>query len=435
MNFNLKNLDWKSEINRKRIIYLFFAFIMFVQHYDLVYVGDDSIMGPGVDTYTLWDNFLWHWDYNGRIITDVFANVFYRMPMMIWKVFDSALYIVMGMLISRTFTKNRVQDVLVVCGLLLLFPFFYMESAGYIATSANYFYPTLCIFVVIRHITYVLENKKVPVGMYIADAVAIIYFTNHDQTAVGFLGCIVCYFAYLIITKADKILTKHVGGLLGATGLVYGLSFLIPGHVGRTDTANELETWFPEYVEWNFFDKVYHGYTSTVANLFFNHVLLFGLFAILLFLVSLKTKSFLKIAISAIPFAGIALCNFWGSHRFVYYFERSIGMPELLPLEVFIYPLVLSILMLAAIFYTIWTCIDKLEDKLLLTLLLVMAAGTREMMGFTFTIYASSFRTFTFFLYSLILCCIILLRQLEEDEAHKPLWYVGIGAIAALLLI
>jgi len=76
-----------------------------------------------------------------------------------------------------------------------------------------------------------------------------------------------------------------------------------------------------------------------------------------------------------------------------------------------------------------------MENKLLLTLLLVLSAGTREMMGFTATIYASSYRTFTFFLYALIVCCLILLNELEEDEEHKHLWYMGIGAIVSLLTL
>lgn len=434
MKFSIKNIDFKNEKTLRYIVYAIFAFLFFCKHYDLVYVGDDLIMGPGVDTYTLWDNLVWHWDYNGRIITDVFANIWYRIPMMCWKIFDTALYVVAAMLISRVFTKNRLHDLLIVCGLLLLFPFNYMESAGYIATSANYFYPVLGIFVITRHIKYVLENEKVPVPMYFASAISIIYFTNHDQTAVGLLGCMVCYLVYCVVTKADKRLIQHVSGLLGSSAVIYGLSFLIPGHMGRTDTANELETWFPEYVEWNFADKVYHGYTSTVANLFYNNVLLFVLFAILLFMISLKSKSFVKIIVAAIPIGGILLCNSWGSQRFIYYFERSIGMPELLPLEVFPLAFILSIFILISIFYTIWNCVDKLEDRLMLTMLLVMAAGTREMMGFTFTIYASSYRTFTFFLYALIICSLILLRQLEEDKENKHYWYIALGALGALLL-
>lgn len=434
MKLDLKNIDLKNEKVQRFLIYLALIIIFFIRHFDLTYVGDDYIMAPGAAEMTLWEAFVFRWGYNGRIITDVFAFFWYYFPMMVWKIFDTVLYAFAAMLITRVFTRNTVKDLFVVSLLLLLFPFKYMESAGYVATSANYFYPVFAILVVTLHIKYVLENKKVPIPMYFASALSIIYYTNHDQTAVGLLGCMACYFGYCLLTKQNAHLTKHVGGLFAASGLVYGLSFLIPGHMGRSNSDYELNYWFPEYVEWNFAEKVYHGYTSTVANLFFNNIALFILFAILLLLVSLKQKKIYNIVIAAIPLGGVLLCNTWGLHRFIYYFERSIGMPELIPVQMFPIPFVLSVLMIAAAFYTIWNCIDKLEDKLMLTMLLVMGAGTREMMGFTFTIYASSYRTFTFFLYALILCCIVLLRQLEDDNERKNYWYIGLGAMIALLM-
>ena len=85
-----------------------------------------------------------------------------------------------------------------------------------------------------------------------------------------------------------------------------------------------------------------------------NVVLLFVLFAVLLFMISLKTKSIVKIIVAVIPIGSILLCNSWGSQRFIYYFERSIGMPELLPLEIFPLAFILSIFILISIFYKYW---------------------------------------------------------------------------------
>lgn len=422
----------------KFCIYLTYAIFFFWQHYHVGYVGDDLIMGPGVDTYTLWENFVWHWDYNGRIVTDVFANIWYRFPsMMWWKVFDTGVYVITAMLISRIFTKNTWKHVLIVCGLILLFPFNYMESAGYIATSANYLYPLVGVLVILRMFKYILEEQNVPKYMYLAVALSIIYTTNQDQTAVALLAGLVCYLIYCRITKADKRLTRNVTGVLIGSIVMYIFYFLLPGHLGRMtgESTEEMDIWFPEYIEWNFWDKVFHGYTSTVANALFNDVLLVTLFAAILLVLSLKKKEPYKIAIGAVPFIGITISHFMNKGQFIYYFPRSIGMPELMPIEIFAFPFILSVLILVCIFAAIWLNVDKLENKLMLTLLLVLAAGTREMMGFTATIYASSFRTFTFFLYAIIIGIIILLNELEEDDEHKHLWYMGIGAIVALLSI
>ena len=434
----LSSPKFMNEKTIKVCIYIMYALFFYWRHYHLTYVGDDLIMGPGVDTYSLLENFIWHWGYNGRIVTDVFANVWYRFPsMMWWKVFDTGVYVITAMLIARIFTKNTWQHVCIVCGLVLLFPFNYMESAGYIATSANYLYPIVGVLVILRMITYVLENQKIPKYMYLAVALSIIYTTNQDQTAIALLMGLLIYYIYCRVVKAEKRLTKTVLGLFLSSAFVYIAYFLLPGHLGRMTSAStdEMDMWFPEYANWTFFDKVFHGYTSTVANLFYNDVLLITLFTILLMILSFKQKNPYKIFIGCLPFAGIALSNFMQKGQFIYYFERSIGMPELIPIHIFAFPFILSIIVLVAVFAAIWLNVEKMEHKLFLTLLLVLAAGTREMMGFTATIYASSYRTFTFFLYAVIICCLIILNELEEKIEDKHLWYMGLGAIAALLTL
>lgn len=422
----------------KICIYTVYAIFFYWIHYHLTYVGDDLIMGPGVDSYSLWENFIWHWGYNGRIVTDVFANIWYRFPsMMWWKIFDTGIYVITAMLISRIFTKNRWYHALIVCCLILIFPYKYMESAGYIATTANYLYPLVGVLIILRMITYVLENQKIPVYMYFTVALSIIYTTNQDQTAVALLAGLLIYLIYCKVVNAEQRLQKTTLCIFLSSLFMYIAYFLLPGHLGRmsSDSTDEMDMWFPEYAEWTFGDKVFHGYTSTVANLFFNDVLLFILFAAILMIISFRQANPYKKAIGCIPFAGIAISHFMQKGQFIYYFDRSIGMPELMPIQVFAFPFILSIIMLVSIFAAIWFNVEKKENKLFLTLLLVLGAGTREMMGFTATIYASSYRTFTFFLYAIIVCCLIMLNELEEREEHKHLWYMGIGAIVALLTI
>lgn len=66
-------------------------------------------------------------------------------------------------------------------------------------------------------------------------------------------------------------------------------------------------------------------------------------------------------------------------------------------------------------------------------MLLILAAGSREMMGLSAILYASSFRTFTFFLYAIIACCLLILQELK-DKGTRYLWYLGLGMLAALVV-
>ena len=309
-----------NEKTIKFCIYLVYAIFFFWRHFFLEYVGDDLIMGPGVDSYSLWENFVWHWGYNGRIVTDVFANIWYRFPSMWWwKVFDTGVYVVTAMLISRIFTKNKWQHALVVCLLILIFPFNYMESAGYIATTANYLYPLVGVLAILRMIVYVLEDQKIPKYMYFAVALSIIYTTNQDQTAIALLAGLFIYLVYCNITKAKKRLKNTTLGLFLSSTAMYIAYFLLPGHLGRMtgESTEEMDLWFPEYREWTFGDKVFHGYTSTVANLFYNDVLLFILFAAILMILSFRQKNPLKAFVGCIPFADTDIGQFFTTTKHI----------------------------------------------------------------------------------------------------------------------
>ena len=142
----------KYEKYYKYIIYFIFACLMFLKHVPMDYISDDAVVSAFVTEQSLYENFLHRWYYNGRIFTDVLANIFYRQPMILWKVFDTCIYVLSAVLMKKIFTKDRWQDALISCGLILLYPTEYLKSAGYIATTTNYVYPVVCLLVVMFYI-------------------------------------------------------------------------------------------------------------------------------------------------------------------------------------------------------------------------------------------------------------------------------------------
>lgn len=404
-----------KEQRYKCIIYTFFAFLILIIHIPMTYVADDLMMAPGVTDETLWEHFVTRYLYNGRICTDVLANAFYRVPMVVWKVFDTGIYVVIAMLISYLFTKNTYKEVLAVCGLILLFPFDYLSTAGYICVSTNYVYTILGILLILVPIKSTLDGVRVSVWGHIVSLFSIFYVTNHDQTAIVLIGGLFLYLIYVKTMKADKKLVHIIVGYFLASVCCYIFMFFMPGHINRMTSTVEMETWLPEYAEWTFVKKVYHGYTSTVAHIMYNNVKLFCLFCLLLFLVALQQKSVKNKLVAFIPVGAMLFVNVIGKQYFIHF---DFVLPELLTLGEHIWnivPLLLSGVILICIFYTVCTAVDKNTNKWLLILLLTLAAGSREMMGFSATIYASSYRTFTFFLYALIVCCLILLEELRRD--------------------
>lgn len=420
----------------KLLIYFIFTLIIWHRHGAVTYLSDDIYTLANVGNYSLYEYFLYLLYFNGRIATDLFANIWYRFDLVYWKIFDTFVYLIIAILFSRIFTKNKWYHSLVSSGLVLLFPFNYMTSAGYIATSANYLYPILCLLVILLYIKYISEGRKTPKLIYPFVLLAILYATNHDQSAIVILVGLVFYLIYCVVTKQEKRIIFNILGVFIVSVVTYFVYFMLPGHIARMTggTLGELR-WLPEFADWTFWDKVYHGYSTTVANLFYNDVFIFTSFAIILLIASLRQKDPLKMFVGFVPFAGILISHYLGSTQFIAYPERCYGMTELMELRWFILPFILAAVMLICIFAAICFNVKKLENKLLLILLLILGAGTRLMMGFTPTIYASSYRTFTFFLFALIACNLLLLNDLEDDAEHKYLWYMGIGIICSLLTL
>lgn len=423
----------EREILTKLLILFIFSCVLYAIRVPYGLISDDAVVAPTISEQTLFENIIYHWKYNGRIITDVFANLFYRMPIIVWKLFDILVYIIIVLLISACFTRNSCADILLVCTMVLLFPADYLNSAGYIATSTNYVYPVACLLGVVYNIYLVRKLKWISWSQYPVNALCILYITNHDQSGVVLIGGLFLYVVFCILTKEGRQIVANAVFWLLFSVICYLFMFLVPGHIYRmTDTA-EMEYWFPQYATWSFAKKIYHGFSSTVANFLFSKVKLFSLFSLLLFVSALSRKKLVHILIAAIPLTVMGGFSLVGTDRFVIFYDYSCGMPDLLPLSISVFPLFISIISVCCIFYTVCACIKDRQRKLSILMLLVLAAGSREMMGLSATIYASSFRTFTFSLYAVIVCCLLILQELKAE--NDRLWYLGLGSISVALIL
>ena len=424
----------KNEQKCKFFIYTIFCFLVLCIHIPMTYVGDDLLIVSNLEKQSLVERFKYLYFYNGRICTDVLANVFYRMPMAIWKVVDTGIYIAIAMLISRIFTRNTYKDVLLVCMLILLFPMDYIATAGYICVSTNYVYTLLGVLLISIPIKRVILGRKIPVFLHVVSAIAMIYVSNHDQAAMVLIGSLLLILAYMIVTRADKKIVIVISIYLVAAICMYIYMFFMPGHINRMNSTAEMEVWLPEYAEWSFLKKIYRGYTSTVAHVIYNNVKLFGVFCLLLFLVAINTKSIFKMACGIVPSLSMVMVELIGKERFIHF---NYYLPDLLPVNGSLWnivPLLLSVVIIGCIMFTILSCVKDNQNKCLLILLLILAAGSREMMGFSATIYASNYRTFTMFLYAIIIGSIVLLKELENTP-QKELWYVGVATIVSAIVI
>lgn len=425
----------------KNIIYvcLFIYFLMI--HIPLEYVSDDYIHYTAeVWKLSFSEIFKFHYaDFNGRICTDVLGKLMFKIPFIVWKVLDSLIWVIIARIMAYLFTEEDWESHLVVCSLIVLFPYNYMRSAGYIMTTANYIYTILALLLVFIPIRKIMKGYSVSFLWVPIIGMAIFYAVNHDQTAVALIVILAgCMIANRLFEKNNRMLDKVlVCDLLFAIGS-YVWMFTIPGHIARMNSTVELEAWLPEYANWSFIYKIYKGFTTTSANFLFSDNRILFIFCIILAILAIVRypkmgkKSFMGI----VPLLIVLGIRIVGHDKFVIYPERGCGMKDFGEIRdslVNVIAIVISLFFVLTVFWAIFQLVNTVKKKCMISLVIAVGIMTREMMGLSATIYASSFRTFSVFLFAMNIATLLLLKEVRERNNHA--YYSGIVAVGVCALM
>lgn len=416
--------------NKYLLLYSIFFIFIFIKHLPMGYISDDKMNIQYLQDLSIFQFISQRFFENGRFLTDGLAYICYHIPLMIWKIIDSLVYLLLLKLIAYEFTDNSFADTLVVSLTVLLFPFSYLKSAGYIATSTNYIYTLLCMLIAILPIIgYVKYDKKPSFFLYVLITPVIIYLSNQEQYAITLILGLMLYISYCLIQQTNSV-TPAIWqkGIKASvypfilTIISFAVMFAVPGHLRRLSSTSEWEFWLPQYGEWSVFTKIYKGYTSTVANLFYqrqNHILILCLaIASAAFLCRRRLSAASKV-ISTFPLAALILIKAIGYKAFVKSYDYTNILKEIPNLSNGIMPkitLLLSIMIVLSIFTSVIMIVEDNSKKALILLLLLLAAISREMMGFSGTIYASSNRTFIIFSFFAVISALILANSSEKKD-------------------
>lgn len=399
----------------KFLIYAVFAAMVLALHLPLPYYGDDESLIYLTGMRSIPEQFVVLFHYNGKIFTDLFAFVLCHLPYLVWKIFNTGVFVLCAAMLVRLFATDSVSDVAAACALVLLFPFYYLGTAGWISTCANYLYPFAgLLFIALQMKSICYRNCRKTLRLLLMVPV-MAYVLNQDQAAMILVGGLFLFLLYVWkIRPHSKAVVVTVAGCFLVALVGYVVMFCLPGHLNRIHDPLEMELYLPDYANWSIWKKLYRGYTSTVANMFFYDAEVLVLFTFLLFLCTYQQASLLQKCIAAFPLAGFAGIYLLGKNAFMH---TPYGMPELYSLSTLagVAGVLLTGLSLLCIVSTICTGIRS-RNKWFLLGLLILGAGSRLMMCFSATLYASSYRTYTYLVFALIAGCILLLKEYAEAK-------------------
>ena len=226
---------------------------------------DENIFSYIVRRYMNWSS---------RGLIEILLIYVSKLNIIVWKIFNAAFVSIICVAISEIFNKDKKALINWIISLLvLIYPLSDMNSAGPIATTANYLWPLMFFLLSMIPIKkFVIDNEKIKWYELIICIPSILFSVNVEQTCCLSFGF--SFVALLYLIKNKKINKKSWYTLLVLFCSIVSLIIikLSPGNSSRF--IQEIGTWYPEYSNYGILKKLYLGIVPTFAILIQNKIII-----------------------------------------------------------------------------------------------------------------------------------------------------------------
>jgi len=380
--------------------------------------------------YLINEYFTW----SSRIIIELCIVFLSKVNFLIWGIFNTVIYTSIGIMLSKLLVKSNNKEMnYFIAGMMIIYPFYHLATAGWVATCTNYLYPLFCLIYCLLTIKKIFENKKVLWYEYLFYAIALIYASSIELVTV----IMTMIFSFLIIyIITNKLNYRHIVGMSLIVNVAQVINVVIcPGNKLR---ALEEIHHLPIFAEFTLFDKLNIGFYTTMINFLTSYDAVFLMFISLLFLtIMFKYRKYKLGFVAIIPFLiWLIFMPIKALSKFTSFTPSviKIGYVESIPSET----LWLSIALLIIFLFILYSVILAFDKSEIITVLFILATGfiSRVLMGFSPTVYASSYRTFIYMYFSLIICLIILVNKHLPQLMQKKIFihlFIAICAFSYML--
>lgn len=412
---------------KKQYVYIGFLVFMLIVHSFIEFTGDDLNFAKVLDKSAML-NFLIsrYLSWSSRLFTDALLVIVSR-NIHLWRISDSLICLLFVYSINKLFFKeSNSKNILLCCGVFLLFPMNDMTSAGFAATTTNYLWCAsfLCFALIpFRNIYYGETINKWLLPSYI---VAMLYACNQEQSVCVFTGISLLSFLYCLKNKLNY---KYV--LFSLIVGIGGFIFMMTAPANAQRTISEIANRFPDYINANVFDKLQLGMVSMFSTIL-NNIVIYWLFSFLLmlFINCLKENKINKIiAIIQFVFASFMfVLRFYDSALnknyfiFNYYTEKG---------HVFNLLYFIGCLLIIGVYCYLLYVLYK-EKSIGIISLFLIGLASRIIMGFSPTVLFSLSRTTTFTYFVLLIIILLLIRDFSNKLNNKK--YTMLVCVLAFLI-
>lgn len=218
--------------------------------------GDDAHFAMVLESQSLWEWTVERYQtWSSRNLIDALMVILRVYAPGLWRVLNTAVYVLLGYLISWLFTDRSLAGNCVIAGSIMMLFGWDLHDAGFIASSLNYSWPGMCALLAMVPVKKALTNQElhVPDGLLLLPAVLA---ANEELTAVLVTGTAVTAIVLCIWQKRRIVPCLWAEAAIGALGLIYILT--CPGN--RLRVIREAEVYYPEFPQLDFWDKLQNGF-------------------------------------------------------------------------------------------------------------------------------------------------------------------------------
>lgn len=357
---------------------------------------------------------------NGKVFPDTLAAIFTYINPIVWKICNIFMLLTIAICINKLFLFRYTK--LFGCIVVLLFPFSLLTSAGYVATSVNYVWSTAALLVALIPLKYIQKFHTKPI-LYAVCILACIYASNQEQSGAVLVTVYLIFIIYSFCIKTKVYKYIWIQFIISILGVVF--VFSAPGHIQRS----QLYTIFnqPDFLTLDFFEKLIRGFTSTSAVIITGQYLIWPLLCLMLLLVIWIRRQEIYIRfLAVIPVLGSLGLGLFQEYMpikirrlFSFYPPWGYSMPDYMYIDASTYtqtkyyiPLFITLILLGLVILEIFWAFGRELKGIIIFLVFSAGICTRVIMGFSPTLYGSSFRTFIFLYFLLGICVVMLLEEI-----------------------
>ena len=140
------------------------------------------------------------------------------LPIWLWRILDTAIWSMLAVTISKLFTKEECGSNWFIVALMMLYPYWHMSTAGWIATTTNFTWPLSFGLFALLTIKRLWEGVQLPAYRWALFVVAFLYASDAEQQ-------LMILFLILSVLAIHQLYTKALSPNQYRTTVLIGLIF------------------------------------------------------------------------------------------------------------------------------------------------------------------------------------------------------------------